>query len=62
VKESKKKWVLDCPNLLIVWLVKFGTILSWEEVFAFKGIGFQLQQHEAMSPCGLSTMPNLFIP
>lgn len=42
VKGSEKKWMLDWPNILIVWLVKVGGKLSWEEVFALKDDGFQL--------------------
>ena len=59
MKDSKKKWVLDWPNLLIVWHVNVGTKLTWEDVFALEDVGFQLQQWEALSPhCHLDTMPN----
>ena len=63
VKDSTKKWVLDGPNLLIVWQVKVGTKITWEEVFSLEDVGFQLQQREALSPhCRLDTMPKPLIP
>lgn len=40
MKGSKKKWMLDWPNIPSTWLVNVGTNLSREEVFALEDITF----------------------
>jgi hypothetical protein len=50
LKGSKKKWVLDWPNLPTLWPMKVGTKLTHEELIALEDVGFQLHQQEALSP------------
>lgn len=62
-KEAKRKCILIWPTLPSTWLMKIGTNLCREEVFALEGVGFQLWQREALSLWWrLQTMPNLPIP
>jgi hypothetical protein len=62
VKGSKKKWVLNWPNVLTVYLVNVGTNFT-HEVFGIGGHYYQLQQRHAMSSCcDLARMPNFPIP
>ena len=44
VSENKKAWVLDWLVVPPTWLVKLGTNLTREEVFALEDARFQLQQ------------------
>ena len=50
VSENKKAWILDWPVVPPTWLVKLGTNLTCEEVFAPEDARFQLQQRGAMLP------------
>ena len=50
VKGTKRKWVISMPEIPAIWLVKRGTNLSKQEILALEVVGFQLPQHQPISP------------
>lgn len=53
--------MFDWPNIPTMWLVKFGTNLTWKEVFTLENVAFQLQRLKTMSSCrclGTNTQPS----
>ena len=47
---EKKQYVLGWPVVPSIWYVKLDINLSRQKLLAFKDVGFQLQQREALSP------------
>jgi hypothetical protein len=50
VKGGPKSFVVDWPEIPVVWPVKIGTNLTRQEVLSLEEAGFQLQQRGALSP------------
>jgi hypothetical protein len=60
VKDSKRSWVLDWPQVPDVWHVLSGTNLTREETLLLQDAGFKLQERPPMSPRGMFALSNLF--
>ena len=60
VKGTKRRWVLDWPEVPEVWPVLFGTNLNREETLFLQHAGFRLQERPVLSPCRLFNMSRIF--
>jgi hypothetical protein len=60
VKGTKRKWVIDWPEVPKVWPVLTGTNLSREETLLLQHAGFCLQERPTLSPHRLFNMSNVF--
>jgi hypothetical protein len=60
VKGSKRKWIIDWPEVPEVWPVLSGTHLNREETLILQHAGFQLQQRPTLSPLRLFNMSKIF--
>jgi hypothetical protein len=60
VKGTKRKWIIDWPEVPDVWPVLSGTHLNREETMLLQHSGFQLQQRPTLSPRRLFNMSNIF--
>jgi hypothetical protein len=60
VKGSKRKWVIDWPEVPDVWPILTGTTLSREETLLLRHAGFRLQERPILSPRRLFNMSKIF--
>ena len=60
VKGSKRKWVIDWPEIPEVWPVLTGTDLNREETLLLQHAGFCLQARPTLSPRRLFNMSKIF--
>jgi hypothetical protein len=60
VKGSKRKWIIDWPEVPKVWPVLSGTQLNREETLLLQHAGFRLQQRPTLSPRRLFNMSQIF--
>ena len=61
VKGTKRRWVLDWPEVPEVWLVLSRTNLNREETLFLQHAGFRLQERPVLSPRGYSTCPEFSV-
>ena len=62
VKGTKRRWVLDWPEVTEVWPVLSGTNLNQEETLFLQHAGFRLQERPVLSPRRLFNMSRIFSP
>ena len=62
VKGTKRRWVLDWPEVPQVWPVLSGTNLNQEEMLLLQHAGFRLQKRPLLSPRRLFNMSGIFSP
>ena len=62
VKGTKRRWVLDWPEVPEVWPVLSGTNLNREETLFLQHAGFRLQERPVLSPRRLFNMSGIFSP
>ena len=62
VKGTKRRWVLDWPEVPEVWPVLSGTNLNREETLLLLHAGFRLQERPLLSPRRLFNMSGIFSP
>ena len=62
VKGTKRRWVLDWPEVPEVWPVLSGTNLNREETLLLQHAGFCLQERLVLSPRRLFNMSKIFSP
>ena len=57
---SKRKWVIDWPDVPNVWPILSGTNLTQEETLLLQDVGFRLQDRPLLSPRRLFHMSKVF--
>ena len=62
VKGTKRRWILDWPEVPEVWPVLSGTNLNREETLLLQHAGFRLQEQPILSPPRLFSMSTVFSP
>ena len=62
VKGTKRRWVLDWPEVPEVWLVLSGTNLNREDTLLLQHAGFRLQERPILSPRQLFNMSGILSP
>ena len=62
VKGTKRRWVLDWPEVPEVWPVLSGTNLNREESLLLQHARFRLQERPVLSPHWLFNMSGIFSP
>ena len=62
MKGTKRRWVLDWPEVPEVWPVLSGTNLNREETLFLQHAGFCLQERLVLSPRRLFNMSGIFSP
>ena len=62
VKGTKRRWVLDWPDVPEVWPVLSGTNLNREESLLLQHARFRLQERPVLSPHRLFNMSKIFSP
>ena len=61
VEGTKRKWVIDWPQVPDIWPILSGTNLNREETLLLQHAGFQLQERPSLSPEELFNMSKKFI-
>ena len=62
VKGTKRRWVLDWPEVPEVWPILSGTNLNREETLLLQHAGFCLQERPVLPPRRLFNMSKIFSP
>ena len=60
VKGTKRRWVLDWPEVPELWPVLSGTKLNREETLFLQHAGFRLKERPGLSPRWLFNISEIF--
>jgi hypothetical protein len=59
VKGTKRKWIIDWPEVPEIWPILIGTNLNREETLLLQHAGFRLQERPILSPHRLFNMSKI---
>jgi hypothetical protein len=60
MKDSKRSWIFDWPQVPDVWPVLSSTNLTHKDILLLQDAGFKLQERPSTSPRHMFALSNLF--